>query len=78
MGIVVILVYALSLFVVFRNLYMCATTEPGVIPGIRAKVINYARPYKVLYDKEKVERSTSSVQAFFSPALFRVYSEADA
>ena len=30
-------------------LYLCATVEPGIIPKIRSKAVNYQKPYKVTY-----------------------------
>jgi len=40
-GILICLAYAFSLGITLRTLYMCATVEPGIIPKIRSKSVNY-------------------------------------
>lgn len=48
-GVFVCLLYIVSLGNVLRVLYLCASVEPGIIPKIRAKAVNYQKPYKVVY-----------------------------
>jgi len=42
-------VYFASLANNLRVLYMCAAVEPGIIPKIRSKAVNYQRQYQVTY-----------------------------
>ena len=48
------LFYFISLANVLRVLYLCASVEPGILPKLSSKVINYDRPYKVAYDPAAV------------------------
>ena len=41
--------YLASLLNVLRNLYLCAMTEPGIIPKVRSQEINYNKTYFVAY-----------------------------
>ena len=34
---------------VLRVLYLCSRTEPGIIPKLRSKQINYNKKYHVTY-----------------------------
>ena len=52
-GTFVFLLEASSLFVTIRTLYMCATVEPGIIPKIRSKAINYQKTYLVEYRNDE-------------------------
>ena len=46
-GAFICLAYAFGLGVTMRSLYLCATVEPGIIPKIRSKNVNYTKTYKV-------------------------------
>lgn len=75
-GAFVFLAYVTSLVNVIRILYLCATVEPGIIPKIRSKTVNYTKPYKIKY-REAHERATavkdlSPVEAFFSLSSFKL------
>jgi len=48
-GVPICLVEAFSLVVALRALYLTATVEPGIIPKIRSKSVNYQKTYKVTY-----------------------------
>ena len=48
------LLYLVSLANVLRILYQCASIEPGILPKLSSKIINYDRPYKVAYDSQAV------------------------
>ena len=48
-GPIACLAYLCSLVNVLRVLYLCATTDPGIIPKIRARSINYQKTYNVTY-----------------------------
>ena len=51
-----------------RVLYLCATVEPGIIPKIRSKALNYQRPYKVTYREPGDEDPrASSLHATMTP-----------
>lgn len=52
-GIFICIVEAVSLFAAMRALYLCATVEPGIIPKIRSKIVNYQRTYRVTYREEE-------------------------
>ena len=60
-------------------LYLCSSTEPGIIPKIRSKSVNYQKPYKVTYqdadDRGVVEKQMQPVEAFFSLKSFKVVSD---
>lgn len=68
-----------SLIVTLRTLYKCATVEPGIIPKIKSKAVNYQKTYKVTYrsDDEKLEvmQDLTPVQAFFSLRNFKLVIE---
>lgn len=77
-AILVLILYITSMSVVFRCLYLCATTEPGIVPPIRSDIINYARPYQATYrefEDELVREQTQNdpIEAFFSIQKFKVY-----
>ena len=42
-------VYLVSVVNTIRILFLCAMTEPGIIPKIRSKEINYNQAYTVKY-----------------------------
>ena len=48
-GVFICLAEAASLYITIRSLYLCATVEPGIIPKIRSKTVNYQKTYKVAY-----------------------------
>ena len=48
-GVLIVIVYFISLFNVLRCLLLCASIEPGIILKIKSELINYERPYKVTY-----------------------------
>ena len=41
--------YMTSFVNVLRVLYLCSRTEPGIIPKLRSKQINYNKKYRVTY-----------------------------
>ena len=41
--------YMISFVNVLRVLYLCSRTEPGIIPKLRSKQINYNKKYRVTY-----------------------------
>ena len=45
----IIALYVVSIFTVLRSLFLCATTEPGIIPPVRSDIVNYDRPYSAVY-----------------------------
>ena len=69
-GAFVWLIEATSLFLTIRCLYKCAAVEPGIIPKIRSKAINYTKTYQVKYRDEEsrsqIMGDLTPVQAFFS------------
>ena len=52
-GAVISIIYGLSLANSMRILYLCATVEPGIIPKVRSKSVNYTKVYKVSYRDEQ-------------------------
>ena len=78
-GIFICLLYIVSLANVCRVLYLCASTEPGIIPKIRSKSVNYVKPYKVTYqdadDRDDVVKQMQPVEAFFSLKSFKVVTD---
>ena len=74
-GVVLCVLYGLSLAVVMRVLYLCATIEPGIIPKIRSKAVNYTKVYRVSYREEEEVKSALKnlrpVEAYFSLWRFR-------
>ena len=75
-GSFIFLLYGASLFNSLRFLYNCATIEPGIIPKIRSKSVNYQRGYKVAYREEEetvvADGSLSQVEIYFSLNKFRL------
>ena len=73
--------YLASLGNVLRVLYLCATTEPGIILKIRARSVNYQKAYKVAYldqtELTSAMKELSSVEAFFDLNRFKVVVEQD-
>ena len=43
------IVYTVSFFNTLRILFLCSRTEPGIIPKIRSKQIEYNKTYQVTY-----------------------------
>ena len=41
--------YAVSFVNVLRVLYLCSRTEPGIIPKIKSRKIDYKRSFYVVY-----------------------------
>ena len=48
-GALIFLLYWVSFINMCRMLHLCSTVEPGIIPKIRSKELNYQRAYKVMY-----------------------------
>lgn len=71
--------YLISLVNVLRVLYLTATIEPGIIPKIRARSVNYQKPYKVAYrDQAELESAMielSNVEAYFNLSRFKIVEE---
>ena len=63
------LLYFASLFNVLRILYLCASVEPGIVPKLPSKIINYDRPYKVAYETG-IPQDTP--EAYFSMKKFKI------
>ena len=65
------------MFLSLRALYKCSTVEPGIIPKIRSKAINYQRTYRVTYldgdDRKSITKNLTPVQRFFSLKNFKLY-----
>lgn len=73
-GAAISLAYFCSLVNVLRVLYLCATLDPGIIPKIRAKSINYQKTYKVAYREENDLESLNAmarVEAHFDQRRFK-------
>lgn len=80
LGLLLIVLYALSLSNVLRCLYLCLTVEPGVIPRIPSDIINYDRLYKVTYRDKKGEhvRDENLIQDYFDQDHFEIHREVTA
>ena len=53
-GSLIAILYFISFANVLRCLYLCSRVEPGILPRVKSKVINYERMYKVIY-REDIE-----------------------
>ena len=77
-GAFIALFYLGSFLNTMRMLYLCATVEPGIIPKIRTKSVNYQRTYKVSYRDEddlgplSAQQNLSPVETFFSLSRFKM------
>ena len=71
---------------VLRVLYLCSRTEPGIIPKLRSKQINYNKKYRVTYktpeevmDDYQKQRGTrtgiTAVESFFSTNTFKLLTQ---
>ena len=50
-GLILSIFYSVSFINVIRILYLCSRTEPGIIPKIKSKKIDYKRSFYVVYKK---------------------------
>ena len=68
---------------VLRVLYLCSRTEPGIIPKLRSKQINYNKKYNVTYKtpeeimndfkkQKNTQSSITAVESFFSTNAFKL------
>ena len=73
------ILWAATFINTLRILYLCATTEPGIIPRVKSNEIDYDVPYRVTYKSpEKITEEfdqlvgtlVSPGEAFFTPNLF--------
>ena len=48
-GIALSIFYSASFINVMRVLYLCSRTEPGIIPKIKSRKIDYKRQFYVVY-----------------------------
>lgn len=78
-GFILAILYAVSLANVLRCLYLVSRVEPGIIPKVKSKVINYTRPYKVTYresdDPSDVTKELNPIEAYFSVSHFKICPE---
>ena len=78
-GAIICILEVLSLANTIRVLYLCATVEPGIIPKIRSKSVNYTKVYKVSYRDEQdvlnAQKNLRPVEAFFSLWRFQIEPE---
>mmetsp|Transcript_32708 Transcript_32708/g.43148 ORF Transcript_32708/g.43148 Transcript_32708/m.43148 type:complete len:243 (+) Transcript_32708:153-881(+) len=82
-GLMIIILYIASILSVLRCLFLCATTEPGIIPPVKSGVINYKRAYSSVYRDHSdplVHKANAAdpVEAFFSLEKFKVYNPTEA
>ena len=85
-GTIFLIFYLISLINTLRMLYLCGRTEPGFIPKIRSKQIDYNKQYRILYKtpdeimedvamKSEKQENFSAVEAFFSTNAFRIVTD---
>ena len=85
-GIFFDLFYLVSFLNTLRILYLCSRTEPGIIPKIRSKQIDYNKQYRVTYktpdtimeefkEQSKQQNNQTAVQAFFSMNTFKIVTQ---
>ena len=71
---------------VLRVLYLCSRTEPGIIPKLRSKQINYNKKYNVTYKtpeeimndfkkQKNTQSSITAVESFFSTNAFKLLTQ---
>lgn len=80
-GIFVGLLHLASMFNVFRVLYLCTWTDPGIIPKVSSEgledlsahyLVKYRKPSEITY-----EPGQSAGAKFFSTKMFQVMTAAD-